>query len=151
MKLLSLFSLALAYPGDDRASCEQNIIANRIHTCESQNYSLSYCARYINDEMVRTCRGSYNCIVGSKKGDWASWRNYDAMGDRKNMKNKPIRWNHFVKYTKFSNFTSLYAMCGKKDGSNAVNKSILQTSCRHAVDQCSSAGCVRKGPRQCIV
>ena len=72
---------------NSRASCEQQVIEDRIFVCEKYDAEQSECAQYINDEMVRTCRDSYNCIVTSKYGDWASWRTYEAKGDRKNMKN----------------------------------------------------------------
>ena len=120
MKLLSLFSFALAYPGDDRASCEQNIIANRIYTCESQNYSLSYCARYINDEMVRNCRGSYSCTVTTGY-DYSAYYTYAAYGNR------------------------YYAICGRRDGNYAVNRTTLENSCQAALNHCPDSDCIREG------
>ena len=68
---------------NSRASCEQQVIEDRILKCERYGYSKNDCAIYINNEMVRTCRGSYTCAVASWLHELATYWRYGAHGFRK--------------------------------------------------------------------
>ena len=67
---------------NEKASCSQSeknsILESRANRCDSYGLTHSECAKYVSEELERSCGGSYNCI-DTARGDWASWKTYAAM------------------------------------------------------------------------
>ena len=64
---------------DARASCSQSeknsIIYSKLSRCDYYGASHADCAKYINEELTRTCGGSHNCIA-TENYDYAGVSTY---------------------------------------------------------------------------
>ena len=65
----------------NRDYCVNEVLEDRIYTCERYGASYDDCAEYLVKESEMYCHGDYNCIVGEDT-NVASWGRYHAYGSR---------------------------------------------------------------------